>query len=65
MIGINIIQVESKTQNPVLIRMNCLALACLDGRVGNDISDSSVRFDDDGLSIESLGGDGILIWISD
>ena len=35
---ISIIPVESPTQNPVLIRMNCLALACLDGRIGDKIS---------------------------
>jgi hypothetical protein len=38
MSGVNIIPVESKTQNPILIRMNCLALACMDGRVENKIS---------------------------
>jgi|GEM_PF-5930012 hypothetical protein len=36
--SINIIFVGSKTQNPVLIRMNCLAHACLDERYSNKIS---------------------------
>jgi hypothetical protein len=36
--NMNIIPVESKTHNPVLIRMNCLALACLDDVHANKIS---------------------------
>jgi len=35
--SISIIPVESQTQNPVLIRMNCLAIACLDERYADKI----------------------------